>query len=369
MIKINKIDILFLLTILVAIGNSKTAITAIDAHPQEELLPIKQKLDGLQEYFLMHFLGRITISLDGTMLAFTSSNNTIVLYKTDDREIFQPMQRLDIDDSYSSPAFGPENILASTSYNKILLWEQNNEGQYARTQTFTGHAYGIAALTFSPEGLLVSAAYSDSIKLWEKGSNGRYARILTITRNTKDISSIAFGPNGLLAYADSNKINIWEKNTDGIYTYKQTLTENYSGINKITFDSDGLLISVSQYEKTITLYKKDLSDTYTCAQTVINDRMESIFLLTLSPNGTLIIGYNFKNNSIIQLWEKNDNNNDILYTHVGDFPYNNAPNINQNIIINTACLPEKALILATYLNGVNIHTFSPSLCMKFKFVD
>ena len=141
MIKINKIDILLSLTILVAIGNSKTAITAISEHPQEELFQLRQTLDGSESHYDFHTTGPLAIDSEGKVLAFASSDGTIPLYEEDAQGTFKLIQILkDNDRTITSIAFGSDNILAAGSHNEILLWERNTDGKYALKQRLTDSA-------------------------------------------------------------------------------------------------------------------------------------------------------------------------------------------------------------------------------------
>ncbi len=116
----------------------------------------------------------------------------------------------------ASIAFNPEGtMLACGSLDgAVEVWQIGREGGNHRIRTLHGHALWVSAVAFGPGNLLVSTSYNGKVRLWNVES-GRCLR--TFQGYSNVVSALAFSPNGkLLVHGDDNgMLKLWELGEEG----------------------------------------------------------------------------------------------------------------------------------------------------------
>ena len=75
-------------------------------------------------------------------------------------------------------------------------------------KTLTGHTYRVESLSFSPDGLLASGSYDDTVRVWDVSSG---TELKTLTGHTNTVLSVAWSRDGLLASGSwDSTIRVWD---------------------------------------------------------------------------------------------------------------------------------------------------------------
>lgn len=189
-------------------------------------------------------------------------------------------------------AFSPDgSLLASTSSDKtIKLWRQDG----TLLKTLSGHESGVLDVAFSPDSqLLASASEDKTIKLWNRDGT----ELATLKQHDAAVNKVAFSPKRdiLASASEDGSVKLWR--VSELPSLLKTLS-NPTPVKAVTFSRDGNTIATAGADKTIKLWNKDGTFARTIAQ-----HKDIIWDVAISPDGNTIASAS--GDSTIKLWNKN----------------------------------------------------------------
>ncbi|OUL35397.1 serine/threonine protein kinase [Nostoc sp. T09] len=252
----------------------------------------------------------LAYSPDGKILATASDDNTIKLW---DLNQFQEICTL-VGHSHAvkSVAFSPDGqIIASGSWDKtIKLWDVNTGKAIC---TLTGHRLQVNSVAFSLQGqLLASASFDRTICLWQLPTTEvllKYNEATGEFKNRPDctllgtfsghawaVLTIAFSPDGkiLATGSDDNTIKLWEVNTGQVIT---TLLGHSWSVVAVTFTADGTMLISASRDRTVKLWKVSTAEEIA----TLSGHADSVSTVAVSPDAQLIASGS--RDKTIKLWQ------------------------------------------------------------------
>jgi WD40 repeat protein/energy-coupling factor transporter ATP-binding protein EcfA2 len=192
-----------------------------------------------------------------------------------------------------SAVFSPDgSLLASTSSDKtIKLWKQDG----TCLKTLEGHRAGVLDVAFSPDGqTLASASEDKTIKLWKRDGT----LLSTLEGHDVTVNKVAFSPDGNILASASNDhtVNLWH--ISGTPVLLTTLKEHQDAVKAVAFSRDGNMIVSASADKTIKIWKRD--GTFL---SMIAGHNTTIWDIAISPDGNTIASASGDNT--VKLWNKN----------------------------------------------------------------
>ena len=158
---------------------------------------------------------------------------------------------------YGVPITPNGQILASVSFNRILLWDLKT---HKLQRVLEGHTDIILSLSISPNGKLIASGSSDkTVGLWDIETGNL---VCTFASRKDPIHSVAFSPDGnCLASGGESKYKTDEGKKTTIYLWDvntKELIRTFSGhdlrINSIAFSPDGKTLASSSNDGTVQLW-------------------------------------------------------------------------------------------------------------------
>ena len=153
-----------------------------------------------------HKVTSLSFSPDGKRLASTSSDNTVLVWNTDTREIALTFMRST--NGLAGASFSPSGFqLVTAGMDETLkVWNPTT----GEERLLKGrHALRTTSVIFSPDGQSVaSASFDGTIKLWDRYGN----ELQSLQGHAKPVMNISFSPDGQrLASASSDwTVKLWD---------------------------------------------------------------------------------------------------------------------------------------------------------------
>jgi len=117
-------------------------------------------------------------------------------------------------------------------------------------RTFTGHAYEVSSVSFSPDGRTALSGGDKTLKLWDVATGREIRRF---TGHTEPVNSVSFSPDGRTALSGSydKTLKLWDVATGREI---RTLTGHTGSVFSVSFSPDGRSALSGSTEKTIKLW-------------------------------------------------------------------------------------------------------------------
>ena len=174
-------------------------------------------IDKLVAYVRPHqrAIASLAISFDGTLLASSSWDNTIHLYKLGEKE---PKAWAKLDGSPSGIAFSPDGkyLVTGGGDTRVILWDLTGD-KPKREHRLSGHQQRPFSVAFSPKTkVLVSGCYDPVLRLWKLDdlTPEVWAVLANEKTTSRGIASLAFSHDGKFLVAGSfigkETLRIWD---------------------------------------------------------------------------------------------------------------------------------------------------------------
>ncbi|UCH24528.1 MAG: hypothetical protein JSV66_11285 [Trueperaceae bacterium] len=218
---------------------------------------------GLWDVDTLSFVGELQIegmdlfnpalSSDGRILASGSSDDTVILWDVERRQMIgEPL--VGHSDYVYSLTFDPGGkILSSTSDDgTIILWDVDTQEQIGKPLVSDTGAWRVNATAFSPDGRILAGAeiYGD-IVLWDVDTQEQ----LGILRgHSNSVASIAFSPDGTLLASSSwdETVILWDVSERAMIG--EPLTDHADAVLSVSFSPGGTTLASGSYDKSIILW-------------------------------------------------------------------------------------------------------------------
>ena len=228
----------------------------------------------------------VCFSPDGQILASSSRDKTVRLWRTDGKNLAVLRGH---EDSVTSSSFSPDGqTIASTSWDKtVRLWR--TDGQLLRV--LKGHKAHVFSVSFSPDGnQLASASQDGTVKLWTV--EGKL--ITTLRGHQGGVTWVSFSPDGqmIASASDDKTVKLWDRTGNLL----ATLIGHSHKVNYVSFSPDSQTIASASDDKTVKLWNR----TGKLLQT-LQGHQSWVFGVSFSPNGEMASA---SQDNTVKLWSR-----------------------------------------------------------------
>jgi WD40 repeat protein len=232
--------------------------------------------------------GEAAFSSDGTLLAYVAEDGTIRIWHvaTSTEIASVPTQ------GANHVLFSPDGSLlaGSDEDGSIHLWDVAAESE---TATFTGHTESISSMAFSPDGrLLVSGSLDFTVRLWDVASSEAIHLLTSDDKAVFGIANLTFSPDGsFIVFSGAYSVTVW----DAAQWTEKALYPDFTRPNKIVFSPDGTLIAIGTEYATVEIWNYLTNENHPLEGHTfwVND-------VEFSPNGLLLASGS--EDGTIRLW-------------------------------------------------------------------
>jgi WD40 repeat protein len=154
----------------------------------------------------------VAFSPDGSLLAASANNGTVV-YRLDGGPAPVALQGRSI--AANQVAFSPDGsrlaaVDAGMTSDNLVIWTLATGEQIDLSQPNPGAwSPNAGALSFSPDGSLLAAAFRDEVRLWEV-SSGQIVALMKVETGENPVDALSFSPDGTqLMAGDSYGGHLW----------------------------------------------------------------------------------------------------------------------------------------------------------------
>ena len=256
---------------------------------------VKRESFGLWEILSQHIatfeghkdeVSSVSFSPDGRVVASTSQNR-IKLWEIKKRKNIATLE------GHTGPvnslAFSPDGqMLAAGAWQELKLWDVATRRNIA---TFEGHTYDVLSVVFSPDGSTLASGSSDrTLKLWDVVTEKNVA---TLEGHTGEVYSVAFSPDGTLLASGSwdNTVRMWDVATGENIATLEGIT---SGVFSVSFSPDGTILASGAQDGTLKLW-----DVATLTN-IVTWQADTVYSVAFSPDGTILASGEWRE---FKLWD------------------------------------------------------------------
>ncbi|KAB8315442.1 hypothetical protein SD81_028955 [Tolypothrix campylonemoides VB511288] len=239
----------------------------------------------------------VAFSRDGSMIASSSEDNTVKLWKIDatGASVSVPTTLEGHTAVVRGVAFSPDGrmIASASDDNTVKLWKQDG----TLITTFNGHTTGLWAVAFSPDSsTIASAGWDNIVKLWQHSNT----LLTTLNGHNAGVWGIAFSPDGKRIASGSwdNTVKLWKQ--DG--TLLTTLKGHNDAVWAVAFSPDGHTIASASRDGTVKLWKIDgTTNASDRVPITLQGHSDAVLSVAFSPDSQILASTS--RDRTIKLWK------------------------------------------------------------------
>ena len=174
-------------------------------------------------------------------------------------------------------ALAPGSTTLAAASRDIALWNAET-GHFLAS--LPGPGSQTRSVAFSPDGMVLAAAYPREIRLWDMATHTRTATL------SKGATSVAVSADGILASADRDQITLRNMETLAS-TAVVALTDIHgwsTDVTAVTFSPDGSTLAAGSHAGHVRLWNASTGDSVT----VLGVHYTPVSSVVFSPDGTLL---------------------------------------------------------------------------------